>query len=67
MYSNYMDAMQWLEDTDVLEMIADKFSSSVCLDNGKHHHMYIYIYIFEISHEAGIKMLNAKVLEMACG
>ncbi|KAH7678878.1 serine/threonine-protein phosphatase 6 regulatory subunit 3 protein [Dioscorea alata] len=28
MYSNYMDAMQWLEDTDVLEMIADKFSSS---------------------------------------
>lgn len=29
MYSNYMDAMQWLENTDVLEMIVDKFSSSV--------------------------------------
>ncbi|KAF8413515.1 hypothetical protein HHK36_001505 [Tetracentron sinense] len=28
MYTNYMDAMQWLEDTDVLEMIVDKFSSS---------------------------------------
>ncbi|XP_078436683.1 uncharacterized protein LOC144707447 [Wolffia australiana] len=30
MYSNYMDAMQWLENTDVLEMIVDKFSSSDC-------------------------------------
>ncbi|KAL5731667.1 hypothetical protein ACHQM5_004374 [Ranunculus cassubicifolius] len=29
-YTNYMDAMQWLEDTDVLEMIVDKFSSSDC-------------------------------------
>ncbi|XP_077219848.1 uncharacterized protein LOC143854027 [Tasmannia lanceolata] len=28
MCSNYMDAMQWLEDTNVLEMIVDKFSSS---------------------------------------
>nr|DAD37226.1 TPA_asm: hypothetical protein HUJ06_007867 [Nelumbo nucifera] len=28
MYTNYMDAMQWLEDTNVLEMIVDKFSSS---------------------------------------
>ncbi|MQL72304.1 hypothetical protein Taro_004655 [Colocasia esculenta] len=28
MYSNYMDSMQWLEDTNVLEMIVDKFSSS---------------------------------------
>ncbi|KAM0950713.1 putative SIT4 phosphatase-associated protein family [Dioscorea sansibarensis] len=28
MYSNYLDAMQWLEDTDVLEMIVDKFGSS---------------------------------------
>lgn len=27
-YTNYMDAMQWLEETDVLEMIVDKFSSS---------------------------------------
>ncbi|KAK9267336.1 hypothetical protein L1049_009760 [Liquidambar formosana] len=27
-YANYMEAMQWLEDTDVLEMIVDKFSSS---------------------------------------
>ncbi|KAG2598671.1 hypothetical protein PVAP13_5KG402507 [Panicum virgatum] len=27
-YSNYGDTMQWLENTDVLEMIADKFSSS---------------------------------------
>ncbi|KAF6166092.1 hypothetical protein GIB67_023802 [Kingdonia uniflora] len=28
MYSNYLDAMQWLEETDVLEMILDKFGSS---------------------------------------
>ncbi|XP_058099365.1 uncharacterized protein LOC131243790 isoform X2 [Magnolia sinica] len=28
MYTNYMDAVQWLEETDVLEMIVDKFSSS---------------------------------------
>ncbi|KAG1365023.1 serine/threonine-protein phosphatase 6 regulatory subunit 3, partial [Cocos nucifera] len=28
MYSNYVDTMRWLEDTDVLEMIVDKFSSS---------------------------------------
>ncbi|XP_020102860.1 serine/threonine-protein phosphatase 6 regulatory subunit 3-B isoform X2 [Ananas comosus] len=28
MYSNYAEAMQWLEDTNVLEMIVDKFSSS---------------------------------------
>ncbi|KAJ9140864.1 hypothetical protein P3X46_031458 [Hevea brasiliensis] len=28
MHSNYTDAMQWLEETDVLEMIVDKFSSS---------------------------------------
>ncbi|GMI92008.1 hypothetical protein like AT1G30470 [Hibiscus trionum] len=28
MYSNYKESMQWIEDTDVLEMIADKFSSS---------------------------------------
>ncbi|GMH01415.1 hypothetical protein Nepgr_003254 [Nepenthes gracilis] len=27
-YANYTEAMQWLEDTDVLEMIVDKFSSS---------------------------------------
>eukprot|EP00268_Persea_americana_P034177 TRINITY_DN3381_c0_g5_i1.p1 TRINITY_DN3381_c0_g5~~TRINITY_DN3381_c0_g5_i1.p1 ORF type:complete len:789 (-),score=185.63 TRINITY_DN3381_c0_g5_i1:925-3291(-) len=27
-YTSYMDAMQWLEDTNVLEMIVDKFSSS---------------------------------------
>ncbi|KAF8670960.1 hypothetical protein HU200_050230 [Digitaria exilis] len=27
-YSNYGDTLQWLESTDVLEMIADKFSSS---------------------------------------
>ena len=29
MYSSYGDAMQWIESTDVLEMIVDKFSSSV--------------------------------------
>lgn len=29
MYTNYTDAMQWLEDTNLLEMIVDKFSSSV--------------------------------------
>ncbi|XP_030968511.1 serine/threonine-protein phosphatase 6 regulatory subunit 3 isoform X2 [Quercus lobata] len=28
MYTNYMEAMQWIEETDVLEMIVDKFSSS---------------------------------------
>ncbi|CAN6465463.1 unnamed protein product [Victoria cruziana] len=27
-YSNYMDAMQWLDDTDILEIIVDKLSSS---------------------------------------
>ncbi|CAH9076376.1 unnamed protein product [Cuscuta epithymum] len=30
MYSNFVDSMQWLGDTDVLEMIVDKFSSSDC-------------------------------------
>ncbi|KAJ7969092.1 Serine/threonine-protein phosphatase 6 regulatory subunit 3 [Quillaja saponaria] len=29
-YENYMEAMQWIENTDVLEMIVDKFSSSDC-------------------------------------
>lgn len=29
LYSNYTSAMQWVEDTDVLEMIVDKFGSSV--------------------------------------
>lgn len=29
MYVNHVDALQWIEDTDVLEMIVDKFSSSV--------------------------------------
>ncbi|XP_019431259.1 PREDICTED: serine/threonine-protein phosphatase 6 regulatory subunit 3-like isoform X2 [Lupinus angustifolius] len=28
MYVNHVDAMQWIEETDVLEMIVDKFSSS---------------------------------------
>ncbi|XP_050221487.1 uncharacterized protein LOC126671741 [Mercurialis annua] len=28
MYTSYMDAMQWIEESDVLEMIVDKFSSS---------------------------------------
>lgn len=28
MYANHVDAMQWIEETDVLEMIVDKFSSS---------------------------------------
>ncbi|XP_022721294.1 serine/threonine-protein phosphatase 6 regulatory subunit 2-like isoform X2 [Durio zibethinus] len=28
MYTNYMESMQWIEDTDVLKMIVDKFSSS---------------------------------------
>jgi hypothetical protein len=27
-YSNFADTLQWLETTDVLEMIVDKFSSS---------------------------------------
>ncbi|KAF8037112.1 hypothetical protein BT93_B0126 [Corymbia citriodora subsp. variegata] len=30
LYTNYTDAMNWLEDIDVLEMIVDKFSSSDC-------------------------------------
>ncbi|XP_052180840.1 uncharacterized protein LOC127794021 isoform X2 [Diospyros lotus] len=30
LYTNYTDSMQWLEDVEVLEMIADKFSSSDC-------------------------------------
>ncbi|KAK4361380.1 hypothetical protein RND71_020332 [Anisodus tanguticus] len=30
LYSNFSDSMQWLEDTDVLDMIVDKFSSSDC-------------------------------------
>ena len=41
-YSNYGDAMQWLENTDVLEMIADKFSSSVRYKSSiAHEHVYI--------------------------
>ncbi|CAN6683762.1 unnamed protein product [Malus baccata var. baccata] len=28
MYSNHMEAMHWIQDTNVLEMIVDKFSSS---------------------------------------
>ncbi|PQQ21220.1 serine/threonine-protein phosphatase 6 regulatory subunit 3 [Prunus yedoensis var. nudiflora] len=28
MYTNYTEAMHWIQDTDVLEMIVDKFSSS---------------------------------------
>ena len=31
-YSNFADTLQWLESTDVLEMIVDKFSSSVSSD-----------------------------------
>lgn len=33
MYANHVDAMQWIEETDVLEMIVDKFSSSVSIIN----------------------------------
>ncbi|PSS04939.1 Serine/threonine-protein phosphatase 6 regulatory subunit like [Actinidia chinensis var. chinensis] len=29
-YSNFTESMQWLEDTNVLEMIVDKFSTSDC-------------------------------------
>ena len=28
-YSNFADTLHWLENSDVLEMIVDKFSSSV--------------------------------------
>lgn len=35
MYANHVDAMQWIEETDVLEMIVDKFSSSVSIINWK--------------------------------
>ncbi|KAF5764654.1 putative SIT4 phosphatase-associated protein family [Helianthus annuus] len=30
LYTSYLESMQWLEDTDVLEMIVDKFSSTDC-------------------------------------
>ncbi|KAK1369045.1 Serine/threonine-protein phosphatase 6 regulatory subunit 2 [Heracleum sosnowskyi] len=30
LYTNYVESMQWLEETDVLEMVVDKFSSSDC-------------------------------------
>ncbi|XP_024963830.1 serine/threonine-protein phosphatase 6 regulatory subunit 3-like [Cynara cardunculus var. scolymus] len=30
LYTSYVDSMQWLEETDVLEMIVDKFSSTDC-------------------------------------
>ncbi|XP_031273194.1 serine/threonine-protein phosphatase 6 regulatory subunit 3 isoform X2 [Pistacia vera] len=30
MYTNYTESMQWIEETNVLEMIVDKFSSSDC-------------------------------------
>ncbi|KAK4858192.1 hypothetical protein QYF36_012552 [Acer negundo] len=30
MYTNYIESMQWIEETNVLEMIVDKFSSSDC-------------------------------------
>jgi len=33
MYANHVDVMQWIEETDVLEMIVDKFSSSVSIIN----------------------------------
>lgn len=29
LYSSYAETMKWIEETDVLEMIVDKFSSSV--------------------------------------
>ena len=42
-YSNYGDTMQWLENTDVLEMIADKFSSSVRYKSSiAHEHVCIH-------------------------
>jgi serine/threonine-protein phosphatase 6 regulatory subunit 3 len=31
-YSNFADMLQWLENINVLEMIVDKFSSSVSTD-----------------------------------
>ncbi|KAH7841653.1 hypothetical protein Vadar_032705 [Vaccinium darrowii] len=30
LYTTYTDSMKWLDDTDVLEMIVDKFSASDC-------------------------------------
>ncbi|KAJ0742620.1 putative SIT4 phosphatase-associated protein family [Helianthus annuus] len=32
LYTSYVDSMQWLEDTNVLEMIVDKFSSTISLN-----------------------------------
>lgn len=29
LYTTYTDSLKWLDDTDVLEMIVDKFSASV--------------------------------------
>lgn len=33
MYANHTESMQWIEETDVLEMIVDKFNSSVSTIN----------------------------------
>ncbi|MBA0870810.1 hypothetical protein Goshw_017477 [Gossypium schwendimanii] len=33
MYASYMESMQWIEETNVLEMIVDKFSSSSEIDD----------------------------------
>ena len=43
MYTNYMEAMQWIEDTDVLEMIVDKFSSSVSNMHTKNLQMWMVL------------------------
>ena len=41
-YSNFADTLQWLESTDVLEMIVDKFSSSVSTDASSLSIMVLY-------------------------
>lgn len=43
-YSNYADAMQWLEETNVLEMIVDKFSSSVRVDFSMSYFLSFFLF-----------------------
>lgn len=50
-YTDYMDSISWLEDMNVLEMIVDKFSSSVsCLGDWMvlHNNEYFLISYFSL-------------------
>ncbi|GJN18532.1 hypothetical protein PR202_gb05703 [Eleusine coracana subsp. coracana] len=50
-YSNYGDTLQWLENTDVLEMIADKFSSSA-MAGLKGDSLVSYFFVGRLFHHA---------------